>query len=273
MDLADALAYLDEHVNLERRRPARIDVAVARAHAARSCDVLGDPQHAAPGHPRHRHERQGLDRADDHPAADGPRPHGRHLHQPAPRADQRAHRAQRRADQRRRASPSRSPAVADLEVLAGVRADATSRSLTAAAFRWFADVAVDVAVVEVGLLGRWDATNVVDGQVAVVTNVGLDHTEFAGPTRRRHRRARRRASSSRAATLVLGETDPELVAVFRAERRRETCSCAASTSTCDDNQLAVGGRLLDLRTPDDDLHRRVPAAARRAPGRQRRGCA
>ena len=43
------------------------------------------------------------------------------------------------------------------------------------------------AVVEVGLLGRWDATNVVDGQVAVVTNIGIDHTEFAGPTLGRHR--------------------------------------------------------------------------------------
>jgi len=43
--------------------------------------------------------------------------------------------------------------------------------LTAAAFRWFADVAVDVGVIEVGLGGRWDATNVADGQVAVVTNV------------------------------------------------------------------------------------------------------
>ena len=36
--------------------------------------------------------------------------------------------------------------------------------VTAAAFRWFADIAVDVMVVEVGLLGRWDATNVVDGR-------------------------------------------------------------------------------------------------------------
>ena len=70
--------------------------------------------------------------------------------------------------------------------------------VTAAAFRWFADIAVDVAVIEVGLLGRWDATNVVDAQVAVVTNVGLDHTEFAGPTWPTSP-ARRRASSSRAA--------------------------------------------------------------------------
>src|SRR4051812_10793077 len=49
--------------------------------------------------------------------------------------------------------------------------------LTAGALKWFADVAVDVAVVEVGLLGRYDATNVCDADVAVVTNVGHDHTD------------------------------------------------------------------------------------------------
>src|SRR5580658_10490676 len=54
--------------------------------------------------------------------------------------------------------------------------------LTAAAFRWFADIAVDVAVIEVGLGGRWDATNVVDPVVAVVTNVSYDHVEVLGPT-------------------------------------------------------------------------------------------
>ena len=72
-------------------------------------------------------------------------------------------------------------AVADLEGITGVR-PSYFEACTAAAFRWFADVAVDVVVAEVGLLGRWDATNVLDAQVAVVTNIGMDHTEFAGPT-------------------------------------------------------------------------------------------
>ena len=57
--------------------------------------------------------------------------------------------------------------------------------LTAAGFAWFSEVAVDVAVVEVGLLGRWDATNVADGQVAVVTNIGHDHTDGVGDWRHR----------------------------------------------------------------------------------------
>ncbi|MDX6201677.1 MAG: dihydrofolate synthase / folylpolyglutamate synthase [Frankiales bacterium] len=54
--------------------------------------------------------------------------------------------------------------------------------LTAMAFAAFADAPVDVAVVEVGMGGRWDATNVMDGQVAVVTPIGLDHTEWLGDT-------------------------------------------------------------------------------------------
>ena len=53
-------------------------------------------------------------------------------------------------------------AVADLAMLAGVE-PSYFEIVTAAAFRWFADIAVDVMVVEVGLLGRWDATNVLDG--------------------------------------------------------------------------------------------------------------
>ena len=54
--------------------------------------------------------------------------------------------------------------------------------LTALAYRWFADEAVDLAVVEVGLGGRLDATHAWDGGVAAITNVELDHTDRLGPT-------------------------------------------------------------------------------------------
>lgn len=54
--------------------------------------------------------------------------------------------------------------------------------LAVMAFAAFADTPVDVAVVEVGLGGLWDATNVVDGQVAVVTPISLDHTAVLGST-------------------------------------------------------------------------------------------
>lgn len=52
--------------------------------------------------------------------------------------------------------------------------------ITAGAFAFFADQAVNAAVVEVGLGGRLDATNVIDAEVCVITSIGLDHTEFLG---------------------------------------------------------------------------------------------
>ena len=54
--------------------------------------------------------------------------------------------------------------------------------LTAVAFRWFADQAVDLAIVEVGLGGRLDATHAWDGGVAAITNVDLDHMDRLGST-------------------------------------------------------------------------------------------
>jgi dihydrofolate synthase/folylpolyglutamate synthase len=54
--------------------------------------------------------------------------------------------------------------------------------LSAAALVEFEAAGVDVAVIEAGLGGRYDATNVVDSRVAVLTNVGLEHTRYLGPT-------------------------------------------------------------------------------------------
>jgi len=53
--------------------------------------------------------------------------------------------------------------------------------LTAIAFRYFAEEKVDIAVVEVGLGGRWDATNILEPSLSVLTVVGLDHTDRLGP--------------------------------------------------------------------------------------------
>jgi dihydrofolate synthase/folylpolyglutamate synthase len=119
--------------------------------------------------------------------------------------------------------------------------------LTAAAYRIFADVAVDVAAVEVGLGGTWDATNVGDGTVAVVTNVSLDHTDYLGPTRASIA-AEKAGIVKLGATLVLGETDPELESLFldrgpgRVLRRHVDFGVV-------DNRLAHGGRVVTLRTP------------------------
>jgi len=76
-------------------------------------------------------------------------------------------------------------------------------ALTAAAYAQLAEAQVDVAVVEAGLGGRWDATNVLDADVAVLTNVGLEHTRWLGPTVRDIAREKL-AIVAPGATLVLG---------------------------------------------------------------------
>jgi dihydrofolate synthase / folylpolyglutamate synthase len=120
--------------------------------------------------------------------------------------------------------------------------------LAAGAFRYFADRPVDVAVVEVGMGGRWDATNVADATVSIVTNVALDHTELLGPTREHI--AREKAGIVKpGATLVLGETDPGLYDIFAAERP-EALWLAGRDFAVESDELAPGGRVLDLRTPE-----------------------
>ncbi len=123
--------------------------------------------------------------------------------------------------------------------------------LTAAAFTWFADVAVDAAVVEVGVGGTWDATNVIDGVVAVLTNVSYDHTDILGPTLEGI--ARDKAGIVKPGSIaIVGEDDPDLVAVIRSVADEAGASqvwVRDEEFGCTSNRLAVGGRLVDLRTP------------------------
>jgi dihydrofolate synthase/folylpolyglutamate synthase len=72
-------------------------------------------------------------------------------------------------------------AMVDEQLLDGVRMT-FFEVMTALAYAAFADAPVDVTVVEVGLGGRWDATNIVDAQVAVVCPIDLDHTHLLGTT-------------------------------------------------------------------------------------------
>jgi dihydrofolate synthase / folylpolyglutamate synthase len=137
-------------------------------------------------------------------------------------------------------------AIAELEVLTGVR-PSYFETVTAAAFRWFADVAVDVAVIEVGLLGRWDATNLVEAEVAVITNIGMDHTEFAGPTLA-HIASEKAGIIKPSSAVVVGETDPSIVEIFTSAGGLASLVRGDDFDVLD-NSLAVGGRMVDLRTP------------------------
>ncbi len=120
-------------------------------------------------------------------------------------------------------------------------------TMTAAALSHFANEAVDVVVLEVGLLGRYDATNVAHAQIAVVTNVGFDHTDGAGDWRLEI--AREKAGIIEPSTvLVMGEQDPEVVSVFEREKPAAMIERGIDFDVVDDT-LAVGGRLIDVRTP------------------------
>ena len=136
-------------------------------------------------------------------------------------------------------------AIAELEALVGTRLS-YFEVLTAVAFRWFANSAVDVGVIEVGLLGRWDATNVVRSDVAVLTNVSLDHTEFAGPTHA-HIAREKVGIVKPESVFVQGETRDDVQDIFAAVpcvRRVVRDQHFDVTS----NELAVGGRLVSVRT-------------------------
>ena len=78
--------------------------------------------------------------------------------------------------------------------------------LTAAALAEFAARSVDVAVVEAGLGGRLDATNVLDARVVLLTNVGLEHTQVLGETREQIAREKL-AVAKPGAVVVLGEPE------------------------------------------------------------------
>jgi len=123
--------------------------------------------------------------------------------------------------------------------------------LTAAALTWFADEAVDVAVIEVGLGGTWDCTNIVNAAVAVVTNISYDHTEVLGPTLE-DIATDKSGIFTPGCRVVMGETDPSLVDLFRraaAEVGVAGFWARGIDFACTSNRLAVGGRLVDLRTP------------------------
>ena len=136
-------------------------------------------------------------------------------------------------------------AIADIEVIGGVR-PSYFEIMTAAAFRYFADTAVDVAVIEVGMLGRWDATNVVNSAVAVITNIALDHTEFAGP-RLQDIAFEKVGISKPGSVLVVGDTNDELREIWNAAESAAVL-LRGNDFEISENELAVGGRMIDVRT-------------------------
>ncbi len=123
--------------------------------------------------------------------------------------------------------------------------------MTAAAYRFFADVAVEAGVIEVGLGGRYDATNVADGVVAVATNVELDHVSILGGTRAKIA-WEKSGIVKPGCVAVVGDEDDDIVAVFEDEARRVGAAAFWRRGVefdCVGNFAAHGGRVVSVRTP------------------------
>ncbi|MEW1724019.1 folylpolyglutamate synthase/dihydrofolate synthase family protein [Streptomyces sp. NPDC093109] len=120
--------------------------------------------------------------------------------------------------------------------------------LTAMAYAAFADAPVDVAVVEVGMGGTWDATNVIDGSVAVVTPIDLDHTDRLGSTPGEI--AKEKAGIiKQGATVILAQqpVDAAQVMLKKAVDVDATVARAGMEFGVVAREVAVGGQLLTLR--------------------------
>lgn len=121
---------------------------------------------------------------------------------------------------------------------------------TAMAFAWFADVPVDLAVVEVGMGGRWDATNVLRTAVAVLTPIDVDHRELGDDP---VAIAREKSGIIHpGCDVVLGAQAPEVLDVIRA-RAVEVDAPVRELGRDHgvvNRRVAVGGQVVDLRVGD-----------------------
>ncbi|AHH94962.1 folylpolyglutamate synthase/dihydrofolate synthase family protein [Kutzneria viridogrisea] len=120
--------------------------------------------------------------------------------------------------------------------------------LTGMAYAAFADAPVDVAVVEVGLGGTWDATNVIDARIAVVCPIDLDHTEFLG-TELTGIAAEKAGIIKAGGVAILAEQRPEVAEVLIARCAEVGASVARQGLEFGvlDSEVAVGGQLLKLQ--------------------------
>ncbi|MEV3930350.1 MULTISPECIES: folylpolyglutamate synthase/dihydrofolate synthase family protein [unclassified Streptomyces] len=120
--------------------------------------------------------------------------------------------------------------------------------LTGMAYAAFADAPVDVAVVEVGMGGTWDATNVIDASVAVVTPISLDHTDRLGSTPAEIA-TEKAGIVKQDATVILAQqpVDAAQVMLKKAVEVDATVAREGMEFGIVSREIAVGGQLLTLR--------------------------
>lgn len=131
--------------------------------------------------------------------------------------------------------------------------------LVAMGYAAFADAPVDVAVIEVGLGGTWDATNVIDPEVAVITPIGLDHVELLGDTLEeiagekagiiKPRADRDEVLTPNENIVVISEQDPAAMQVLlnKAVATDNAVARAGSEFAALESRIAVGGQQLTIQ--------------------------
>ena len=121
-------------------------------------------------------------------------------------------------------------------------------ALTALAFASFADAPVDVAVIEVGMGGEWDSTNVGDGQVAVFTPISLDHTARLGNTVVEIAKTKSGIIKP-LASVVTAHQQPDALAELKraAELTESTVAAQGAEFELLTNTVAVGGQVISVR--------------------------
>ncbi|MCM6763582.1 bifunctional folylpolyglutamate synthase/dihydrofolate synthase [Rathayibacter sp. ZW T2_19] len=121
-------------------------------------------------------------------------------------------------------------------------------AVTVLAYAAFADAPVDVAVVEVGMGGEWDSTNVADAQVAVFTPIALDHTDRLGSSIEEIARTKSGIVKPLASVVSARQT-PEAEAVLRHAAEATESSIAFEGAEFDvvSTTVAVGGQLVSVR--------------------------
>jgi dihydrofolate synthase / folylpolyglutamate synthase len=121
-------------------------------------------------------------------------------------------------------------------------------ALTVLAFASFADAPVDVAVIEVGMGGEWDSTNVADGQVAVFAPIALDHTQRLGSTVAEIARTKAGIIKPSAAVVSATQTPDALAELERAaELTESTLAVEGSAFALESSTVAVGGQVITVR--------------------------
>ena len=125
-------------------------------------------------------------------------------------------------------------------------------AMTALAFAAFAEHPVDVGVIEVGMGGEWDATNVVDADVSVIMPINLDHTEYLGETLTEIAQTKS-GIIKQSGFVVLAQQEPEAAKVLlkrAAEMGADVAREGVEYSVLS-RSLAVGGQLLTIQGASD----------------------